>query len=123
MSIGKNLKRIREAKGITQEKLAEQLGYSHKSSINKIEMDKSDISTLKLIELSEALGVSPLEILGIEYSTVEIGKENIIEYVKKYYGDDVAAVVEQYCNLNDIGKTKIRDTLSDLSEIEKYKII
>ena len=121
MSIGKNVKKIREAKGITQEKLAEQLGYSHKSSINKIEMDKSDISTIKLIELSDALGVSPLEILGIKYSTVEIGKDNIIEYVRKYFGDDAATVVEQYAKLNDIGKTKIRDTLSDLTESEKYR--
>ena len=39
MAVGKNIKKRREFLGLSQEKLAEKLGYKSRSTINKIEME------------------------------------------------------------------------------------
>lgn len=57
ISMGKKIKEVREARGYTQERLAELCGYTSISSIAKIESGKSGISTEKLITLSSALSV------------------------------------------------------------------
>lgn len=55
--IGKKVKARREELGLTQEELAKKLGYKSKSTINKIELDKNDVSQTKLKRLAEVLEV------------------------------------------------------------------
>lgn len=57
--IGKKIRERRLELGLTQEQLAHKLGYKDKTAINKIELDKNDVSQKKLIKLSEALDVPP----------------------------------------------------------------
>ena len=57
--IGKKLKARRLELGLTQEELAHKLGYKSKSTINKIELDKHDVSQEKLIKLATVLECSP----------------------------------------------------------------
>lgn len=57
--IGKRIKARREQLNMTQEELAKKLGYKSKSSINKIELDKTDISRSKLIQFANVLDVEP----------------------------------------------------------------
>ena len=59
MGMGDIIKELRIKRGMTQEELAEAVGYSHKSSINKIEQGKTDISQPKIAAIAEALGVTP----------------------------------------------------------------
>jgi len=59
---GENLKRLRIARGMSQEELAKALGYTNRSSINKIEIGRSNIPTDKIARTAEVLGVSPLEL-------------------------------------------------------------
>ena len=40
---GENLRKIRKLRGITQDELSEKLGYSSRSSINKIEKGERDM--------------------------------------------------------------------------------
>lgn len=40
---GENLKRLRIARGMSQEELAKALDYTNRSSINKIELGKNDM--------------------------------------------------------------------------------
>lgn len=56
MGVGENIARRREAIGMTQEELAEAVGYKHKSSINKIEKGINTISDVKLVQIADALG-------------------------------------------------------------------
>lgn len=58
-TMGDIIKRLRIERGMTQEELALAVGYSHKSSINKIEQGKSDISQPKIAMIAKALGVTP----------------------------------------------------------------
>lgn len=70
MKIGKKIRLLREQKNLTQEELARKLGYSHKTSISKIETDQYDLSYSKIIAFADALGVTPASLFA-EDETVE----------------------------------------------------
>ena len=57
--IGKKLKERRLQLNMTQDELAQKMGYKSRSTINKIEMDRHDVSRAKLIKLSAILDVDP----------------------------------------------------------------
>lgn len=57
---GKNLKRIRTEKGMSQEELALKLGYKGRSAVNKIETGVNDMPRNMVVKCAEVLGVSPL---------------------------------------------------------------
>lgn len=59
---GLKLKRLRTEKGISQEELAKALGYTNRSSINKIEIGRSAIPVDKISRIAQVLEVSPLEL-------------------------------------------------------------
>lgn len=51
---------------MTQEQLAEKLGYKSKTSINKIELGKQEITQSKIPEFAAALGITVGELMGWE---------------------------------------------------------
>lgn len=59
------IKQIRELKNITQEHVANQLGLSTRA-YSKIETGETQLTINRLNEISSALGVAPLEILGFD---------------------------------------------------------
>jgi len=60
--VGRNLKRIRERKGLTQEQLSEVSGFSQQY-ISGLERGGRNPTVVTLYELARALGVSHLELL------------------------------------------------------------
>lgn len=69
--IGDRIKHFRISLGMTQEELAHKLGYKSKSTIQKIEKGINDIPQSKIIPFSDALGISPVTLLGSEESVIE----------------------------------------------------
>ena len=63
---GENLKRLRVSRGLSQDELAKLVGYTNRSSINKIEIGRSGIPANKVNELARVLGVSPLDLFREE---------------------------------------------------------
>ena len=70
---GENLKRLRVACGMSQDELAKALGYTNRSSINKIELGKNDMPRNKIARAAEVLGVSPLEFFKEQTETLPSG--------------------------------------------------
>lgn len=66
MTNGERIKYYRIKKGLTQDELAQLVGYKSRSSINKIELDKQELVQSSIVAFSKALDVSPLELLGLE---------------------------------------------------------
>lgn len=64
MKTGEIIKRIRESKNITQQELAEAVGYKTASAINKIELGLRDVNQSKIVELAKALGTTPEVLIG-----------------------------------------------------------
>lgn len=63
-NVYRNIKRIREEKGMSQDELAHLVGFKSRSSINKIESGKNDITQSKLAAIARALNVSIDYLLG-----------------------------------------------------------
>lgn len=60
---GARLKALREAKGWTQDKLAQESGLGDKTLISKMESGRIRLNDIKLMRLSHALGCSPGDLL------------------------------------------------------------
>lgn len=73
-NIGKNIKKERERLGWTQEELARRMGYTSKTTINKVEMGINDIPQRKIMKYAEVLGVAPGVLMG--WVTEEGNKKN-----------------------------------------------
>lgn len=139
MTIGQIIKMLREERGMTQETLAELIGYSHKSSINKIELGKADLPQSKLIAFAKVLNVSPCELLGLEPTKTDTAEQmklwdeqyneknqlqaevQIIEAVQKLFGKDAVTLLHLFNALNKSGKKKAVESLEDLTTVPKYQ--
>lgn len=60
--VGRNVKRLREKKGLTQEKLAEISGFSQQY-ISGLEQGRRNPTVVTLYELSIALGTNHVELV------------------------------------------------------------
>ena len=86
MIFGEKLRKIRREKGISQQKLAEKLGYKSNSYIAEVERGKFIPKEEKLKKIAKALGVSFSEIkdLLVESKIEELGiKEKTLQELFK----------------------------------------
>jgi transcriptional regulator with XRE-family HTH domain len=60
--VGRNVRRIREAKGLTQEAFAERSGFSQQY-ISDLERGRRNPTIVTLYELAQALGVSHMDLV------------------------------------------------------------
>ena len=65
--LGQRIKNRRIEMNMTQEALAFKVGYTSRSSINKIELGGVDLTQSKIVAIANALDISPIELLGYEY--------------------------------------------------------
>ena len=59
MTIGQRIRRRREELGLSQDELAKMMGYSGRSSISVVELDKRDISWENVCKYAKVLNCSP----------------------------------------------------------------
>ena len=62
----RNIKQLREAKGLSQDELAKKTGYTSRSSIAKIEKGEVDLPRSKIVAFAEALDTTPAFLMGWE---------------------------------------------------------
>lgn len=84
INIGLNIKTARSNKAITQTELADRIG-STQSQIAKYERNEQDMTVLRLLEIAEAIGVSPEILMESEtvlnQSVTEINFTTATEYM------------------------------------------
>lgn len=66
MDIYSRIKFLRKQNNMTQEELAEKTGYKTRSAINKIEKGLRDINQSQIKAFADALGVTPVYLMGWE---------------------------------------------------------
>lgn len=125
MSLGQKIKKLREERKMTQEQLAKLMGYSHKSSINKIELGKADLPQSKLHEFAKVFNVNPvslfIEYWDEKYDSDSIAKElKLLDQICDLYGKDTAEILELFTQLNEQGRKKAIDNIYDLTMIKQY---
>lgn len=124
--IGEKIKELRKNAHLTQKELAKLSGIAE-ITIRKYENNQRNPKKEQIERIARALNVDPFDILAYKDfdSNIDIDalrKElNIIEKIQSHYGKDSVELLENYILLNDVGKNKAFDYISDLSEQEKYK--
>ena len=71
------IKEYRKKLGLTQKELAAKLGYESQSIVAKIESGHVDLPQSRMIAFSNALGVSPGELMGIVGSSHNLSDSEI----------------------------------------------
>ena len=126
MSIGQNIRKIRKEKGITQKKLSELCGIAE-VTIRKYEAEKFIPKVPQVERIAKGLDVSPFDIMGVDYwdttiDTGQLAKEvSALDSVGSAYGEDAVQLLSDFLSLNDTGKRKAAEYVSDLTEQPKYK--
>ena len=69
MTTYQRIKYLRESSNMTQQELAEKVGFKTASAVNKIELGLRDINQTKIFAFAKALGVTPGELMGDEKKT------------------------------------------------------
>jgi len=101
--IGKHIKERREALGMSQDELAEKMGYKSRSTIAKIEKGINDVTQTNIVRFAEVLRTTPAYLMGWE----EVQKNNnaIVSIVGRLRtDDDFLSLIE---TLNNLDKEKI----------------
>jgi transcriptional regulator with XRE-family HTH domain len=113
MIFGKKLRKLRKAKGITQQQLAEKLGFVSNSYVSEVESGKFIPSKEKLKRIAKALGVpfkelndllmeSKLEQLGIKESELI----SLFRDIPSLPEEDKKAIINAYIKIKAKRKKK-----------------
>lgn len=118
--IGQRIKQVREALGMTQAELARRMGYSARSTINRIENGSQAFPMKKLDKFAQVLDVTPAFLAGFTEADIPEGltKEYYIDYILDSDNPEFKALVEmQRTSSNDLC-TKIKAYNLDDSEVD-----
>jgi transcriptional regulator with XRE-family HTH domain len=66
MRAARNIRKFRQAKGISQEALASQLGFALPSSISALERGKTTLSLVMTLRICDCLGVTIDDLLAFD---------------------------------------------------------
>lgn len=88
MTIYDRIKQLREQQGLSQQVLAEKVGFKTASAINKIELGLRDINQTKIILFAKALNTTPAYLMGWEtesdkksdYKTIPFKNYDLSQY-------------------------------------------
>ena len=119
MTVYERIRNRRIELNFSQDELASRLGYKSRSSINKIELGKNDITTIMLERIAKALNTTPAYLMGWEDKpTKEHSPAPIVQ--TSTLTPDEQELLSDYRNLNNIGKDKAKEYISDLNENIRY---
>lgn len=104
MTIYDRIKTRREQLGMSQQELAEKLGYKSRSAINKIESGSRDISQSKISAFASALNTTPSYLMGWDED------EPVTDETP--YSVQEMGLIKKYRQLPDSGKQAV-DTMID----------
>ncbi|MGN0539822.1 MAG: LexA family protein [Candidatus Fimenecus sp.] len=76
MTIYDKIKYLREKQGLSQQELAEKVGFKTASAVNKIELGLRDINQTKILAFSKALGTTPGYLLSDNDEEESLNYEN-----------------------------------------------
>lgn len=136
MTIGDKIRLLREARGLSQEELAKMLGYTSRSTINKIELNINEISYTKILQFAHVLEVDPAELINSQpidmnakieqwdhlLNVQAISDESkLFDDIQSVFGHKSVKLLNVFNLLNNPGQNKAIEAVDDLSHIEKYR--
>lgn len=115
----KNIKNLREQKGLSQDELAKLTGYTSRSSIAKIEKGEVDLTRSKIIAFAKALNTTPGNLIGwCKTSDSDNEKEQHQEHTYQLCPKE-KLLISDFRTLNEQGQDYILQTMDMVKD--KYK--
>lgn len=125
--IGDKIKARRLELGMTQEELAQKLGFKSKSSINKIELNKTDIPQKRISQFAKALETTPAFLMDWEKKKEslspemkELAKRVRITSTNQYYTKEEKELVKAYREADSLDKMIVMRTLGLESKLAAH---
>lgn len=103
MTIGERIRARREQIGMTQEDLALALGYKSKSSVNKIEVGRQELTQKKILKTAEVLHTTVSYIMGWDDAQEQL--ESVGADVQ-YVADELGVPLQSLLGLADSNDPK-----------------
>ncbi|HIU41706.1 MAG TPA: helix-turn-helix transcriptional regulator [Candidatus Egerieicola faecale] len=123
--IGDNIKRIRKEKGLTQEKLAIEIGIK-RETISRYESGGIQLSMEMAIKIANALGCSVGDFYPMDSPERELGpiyqnSYNILENFRPPEQNKQERLTAAFNRLNDKGQEVAVDRVEELGQIPAYQ--
>lgn len=118
MTVGEKIKEARQLKGLTQQELADLLGYKSRSSINKIEVGERDIPRSQIVVIARALGVTPAYLMGWEDEKAAPKTEPISDK-KLELTENEKAIVDIFKNLTETQQGELIGRAKAMAEMNE----
>ena len=99
MQIGQKIRQRRTELGWTQRELASRMGYTHHSTLARIETGQVDVSQKRIEQFSKVLDISIAELMGweeekpVETDELSENAKKLIEFVKTVPEDKAELVL------------------------------
>ena len=132
MTMGEYIKKLRSGDNIYGRKLSqEELGAILNPPVNRAAVNKwetgmvENIKRIHIQQLAEIFGVTPCELMCFDdqVDSSKISEEvKVIEAVQGLFGKDAVLLLQQFNELNELGRQKALENISDLTELPKYKV-
>lgn len=130
MTTGEKIKALRTGKGWSQDELAKRLGYTSRSTINKIELGINDITQSTLKKIAEVFSIDPCELIvetpldmeamyrkwDSELPDQEIVKVKLFDRVSETFGKGASELLHLYSQLSATDREKALEYVSLLSQ-------
>lgn len=121
MTIGSRIRKRREELGISQSELARRVGYSSRSSINKIELDERQLTQSKIAIIADALYTSPGYIMGWEKPEGESIETDPVLLAEIAGRKDIMEIVRDLYDMNDEQLLKVKGFIDYMKFTESTK--
>ena len=123
LTLGQNIRRIRQERELSQEQLANLCGHTNsnaRSWISKIESGTNDPPASELKLIAKALGVTCIELMHGKNEDAE--KKKACELFEQCYGSEVFKVVQKFLKLDHIDRIKAEERIDTLLDSDKYAV-
>lgn len=131
VTIGKNIKRIRKEKGMTQKQLGELCGINE-ANVRKYELGKANPKIETVNKIASALGVTAFDIMGVDYFDSITDLKSLRNEITKagqfeelfisIYGQAEYDSFMQYSVLTEEGSKKVKEYINDLFTNPLYRV-
>lgn len=105
--IGNAIRERREELGMTQDELAELMGYKSRSTIAKIEKGVNDVTQSNVVRLAYVLRTTPAHLLGWDLG--EDDRPDLVPIVGKVPADDMRQWIELLQHLDNQQRRLLRN--------------
>lgn len=119
MTIGDRIKHRRLDLGMSQDELAEKMGYKSRSTIAKIEKGVNDVAQANIVKFSEILHTSIAYLMGWDDEMEAHPIETAEKHAEMLKDQDFVDLYDDYRVLDTKERTIVKSLVKSLAETEK----